>query len=125
MAYHAAPNSGWGIQPVGFMAGRETMLDDAGRRMIAARVAVLLLVLVSMSARGEDLAEVPAGTQERPIGDRISLSQAVGRALGRGFLAQIARLESGQAEEQMLELRGAYLPQLLIEAQAGWSNRIN
>lgn len=101
------------------------MLDDAGRRMIAARVAVLLLVLVSMSARGEDLAEVPAGTQERPIGDRISLSQAVGRALGRGFLAQIARLESGQAEEQMLELRGAYLPQLLIEAQAGWSNRIN
>lgn len=101
------------------------MLDDACRRTIAARVATLVLVLVSVSAWGEDRAEMPAGAEKRPMGDRISLSQAVGRALGQGFLAQIARLESGQAEQQALEMRGAYLPQLLIEAQAGWSNRIN
>lgn len=102
------------------------MVADASRRRVPGiRTALLLLLIASSSGFAEEEVRPAASREALAPAGGLTLSQAVGRALGQGFLAQIARLESGQAEEEALELRGAYLPQLLIEAQAGWTNRIN
>jgi outer membrane protein len=53
----------------------------------------------------------------------LTLSNAVSRALSGGAAARIARLETHQATDSAREKRGAYLPQLGISSDAGWSNR--
>ena len=92
---------------------------------LAALFVSIFLVSHCGSAWADEGAEASSISLSNGPSEAITLSEAVGRALGQGFLAQIARLETGQAEEEALELRGAYLPQLLIDAQAGWTNRIN
>ena len=102
------------------------MAEHEARRAIRALWVAAAIACVALASGAEPPADpVPGTSGASPTQDSLTLSQAVGRALGQGFLAQIARLETGQAEEGALELRGAYLPQLLIDAQAGWTNRIN
>jgi len=55
----------------------------------------------------------------------LLLRDAVRLALREGFRSQIAGLETDQAREAALQTLGAYLPQLQIISQAGWSIRIN
>jgi outer membrane protein len=53
----------------------------------------------------------------------LTLANAVSRALAGGAAARIARLETHRATDAASEKRGAYLPQLGITSDAGWSNR--
>ena len=55
----------------------------------------------------------------------LDLAHAVSLALSRGYAAQIARLEAGRAGDVADETRGRFLPHLLVDSQAGWSNRIS
>jgi outer membrane protein TolC len=55
----------------------------------------------------------------------IDLSRALSLALSRGYAAQISRLEAAQAGDVADATRGRFLPHLLVDSQAGWSNRIN
>ncbi len=55
--------------------------------------------------------------------DGLTLAGAVSRALQDGFVARIARLTSGQAEDAYKEMRGTYLPHLWITSGAGYSNQ--
>jgi len=59
----------------------------------------------------------------RAEGGRLSLADAVSRALEEGYAARIARLETGSARDVQREVRGTYLPQLSVTSAAGWSNR--
>jgi outer membrane protein TolC len=66
----------------------------------------------------------PAAEPGRVAVETLSLGEAVERALRDGAPTQIAGLETDRAREAALETLGAYLPQLMITSQAGWSNRI-
>jgi outer membrane protein TolC len=55
--------------------------------------------------------------------ERLSLAEAVSRALEEGYAARIARLEAGGARDTHLEMRGSYLPQFYVTSAAGWSNQ--
>jgi outer membrane protein len=54
---------------------------------------------------------------------RLTLADALSRALAGGAAARIARLEAHRAADSVREKRGAYLPQVGITSDAGWSNR--
>jgi outer membrane protein len=54
---------------------------------------------------------------------RLTLANAVSRALAGGAAARIARLEAHRATDAAREKRGAYFPQVGITSDAGWSNR--
>ena len=56
---------------------------------------------------------------------RLTLSEAVARALAGGPAARIARLEAHRAQEAAGAARGTYLPQVAITSEAGWSNRFD
>jgi outer membrane protein len=82
------------------------------RRAMRARPVVCLVVAAGLAASTGRADEGP-----------LTLSNAVSRALSGGAAARIARLETHQATDSAREKRGAYLPQLGISSDAGWSNR--
>ena len=57
--------------------------------------------------------------------DGLSLADAVKRALVDGRKSRIARLEAERGAEAVGELKGAYLPQVSVSSDAGYSNRSN
>ena len=73
----------------------------------------------------ESAPERNSSVDAEPAPATLLLPDAVRLALREGFRSQIAGLETDQAREAALETLGAYLPQLQIISQAGWSNRIN
>ena len=81
-------------------------------RAMRARPVVCLVAIAGLAASTGRADEGP-----------LTLSNAVSRALTGGAAARIARLETHQATDAAREKRGAYLPQLGITSDAGWSNR--
>ncbi|MBW1684321.1 MAG: TolC family protein [Deltaproteobacteria bacterium] len=81
-------------------------------RAMRARPVVCLVAIAGLAASTGRADEGP-----------LTLSNAVSRALAGGAAARIARLETHQATDAAREKRGAYLPQLGITSDAGWSNR--
>jgi outer membrane protein len=77
-----------------------------------ARLVVCLVAIAGLIAS-------TARADESPL----TLANAVSRALAGGAAARIARLEAHRATDAVEEKRGAYLPQLGITSDAGWSNR--
>jgi len=82
------------------------------RRALRARLVVCLVA-------GAALIASAARADEGPL----TLANAVSRALAGGAAARIARLEAHRATDAAGEKRGAYLPQVGISSDAGWSNR--
>jgi len=81
-------------------------------RAMRARPVVCLVAIAGLAASTGRADEGP-----------LTLSNAVSRALSGAAAARIARLETHQATDAAREKRGAYLPQLGITSDAGWSNR--
>jgi outer membrane protein TolC len=77
-----------------------------------ARLVVCLVAVAGLTASAARADEGP-----------LTLASAVSRALAGGAAARIARLETHRATDAASEKRGAYLPQLGITSDAGWSNR--
>ena len=93
-----------------------------------ARVLVVGLVLAAGVGASEERQSDPVRASNGRAPDglvSLPLGEAVQQALREGFPTRIAGLETDQARELALEVLGAYLPQLGVSAQAGWSNRIN
>ncbi len=82
------------------------------QRAMRARLAVCLVAVAGLTASAARADEGP-----------LTLANAVSRALAGGAAARIARLEAHRATDAASEKRGAYLPQLGITSDAGWSNR--
>jgi len=92
-------------------------LTPARRRPALALIVTLLAAGPASPAFAQDV--LVSGAAD----DGLTLSSAVSRALQDGFVARIARLTSGQAEDSYKEIRGSYLPHLWITSGAGYSNR--
>lgn len=56
---------------------------------------------------------------------RLTLPEAVSRALREAPEAKIAQLEAGRADDDLATLQSAYWPQASISSDAGYSNRFN
>jgi len=82
------------------------------RRAMRARPLVCLIAIAGLMA-----------STARADEGLLTLTNAVSRALAGGAAARIARLETHRATDAAEEKRGAYLPQLGISSDAGWSNR--
>ena len=102
------------------------------RRMrVAAAVGSVVVMTFALAVRADapeaeaDGPELAGEGVAEPVPVALRLDEAVRQALREGFTTQIAGLETEQAREAALETLGAYLPQLMITSQAGWSNRIS
>jgi outer membrane protein len=91
---------------------RLSALRAKPRRAMRACLVACLVVIAGLAASTGRADEGP-----------LTLSNAVSRALSGGAAARIARLETHQATDAAREKKGAYLPQLGITSDAGWSNR--
>jgi outer membrane protein TolC len=108
------------------------MIADA-RPVSAWRRRAQRIVLLTTSALAAAAAAPPARADDPGIasdipisgagGSKLTLGDAVSRALEHGYDAVIAQIESDRAQESAEGLRGAYYPQLSVAMQAGYSNR--
>jgi outer membrane protein TolC len=64
-----------------------------------------------------------AGARAVAVGPRLTLPDAVERALHEGADARIARLEAEQADAAVGAARSIYWPQAAVTSNAGWSDR--
>ena len=89
----------------------------------ALRRSVFVLLALLLGLTRPAYADDPDVLDTAGAGDGLTLASAVTRALQDGFVARIARLTSGQAEDAYKEMRGTYLPQLSVTSGAFYSNR--
>jgi outer membrane protein len=83
----------------------------------AVGVALLSVALTATAAPDE----LPTATAVPD--DRLTLGEAITKALSEGVEARIAHLEADRAGHAVGETRANYLPQVGLSSDAGWSNR--
>jgi outer membrane protein len=83
-------------------------------RPVSALIASVLMLAVFATGRAADSPAL-----------RLTLTDAVSRALSAGAAARIATLETHRAQESLGAARGGYLPQVFVTSEAGWSNRFD